>query len=61
MSVDWSILISIVVVVCATVGLIAGRLDAKDFITCVGLVLSFLSGKAVGYRMGRRLRMGEES
>ena len=40
--------------VCAAVGLGIGRLDPKDFITCVGLVLSFLSGKAVGEREALR-------
>jgi len=55
MDVDWSIAIGIVIVACATIGLATGRLDAKDFITCIGLVLSFLSGKTVGYRIGRRV------
>jgi hypothetical protein len=31
-----------------------GRLDPKDFITCVGLVLSFLSGKTIGEREALR-------
>lgn len=53
MDVDWSVLIACVVVVCSLVGLVFGRLDAKDFITCVGLALSFLAGKQVGVRLGR--------
>jgi hypothetical protein len=54
MELSWSYLIGIVIVVCAAVGLGMGRLDPKDFITCVGLVLSFLSGKTVGEREALR-------
>lgn len=57
MEIDWSILVGSVIVVCATVGLVLSCLDAKDFITCVSLVLSFLSGKAVG-TMERLMRRG---
>jgi len=60
---NWSVLIGIVIVVCATVGLVSGRLDAKDFVTCVACVLSFLSGGAVaiGYRMAGRREAGTSS
>ena len=47
MEVNWSMLIGIVIVVCAAVSLVAGKLDAKDFIYIIGLVLSFLSGQAI--------------
>jgi hypothetical protein len=50
MWVDWHVAIGSVIILCATVGLVAGKLDAKDFLACVGLVLSFLSGKAIGIR-----------
>lgn len=53
MRLDWSVIIGSVIIVSALIGLVFGKIDAKDFITCVGLVLSFLSGKSVGYRMGR--------
>ena len=53
--VDWSILMGAVIMVCAAAGLIAGKLDAKDFIYIVGLVLSFLSGQAIErYRLRRK-------
>jgi len=53
--VDWYIMVCSVIVVCATAGLVAGKIDAKDFVTCVGLVLSFLSGR-FSYVFERRLR-----
>jgi len=60
MDIDWSILLSVIIIICATVGLVSGKLDAKDFITCIGLVLSFLSGQAIErYRLGRRLSKNE--
>jgi len=60
MDIDWSILLSVIIIICATIGLVAGKLDAKDFITCIGLVLSFLSGQAIErYRLGRRLSKNE--
>jgi len=49
-------LLCAIIVVCALVGLVLGKLDAKDFIACVGIVLSFLSGGVVGYVYGRRGR-----
>jgi len=53
MLVDAYVLIGAVIVICATIGLVAGKLDAKDYIAVIGLVLSFLSGKIVGIREGK--------
>jgi len=54
--INWNVLLCAIIVVCALVGLVLGKLDAKDFIACVGIVLSFLSGGVVGYVYGRRGR-----
>jgi hypothetical protein len=54
MEVSWIYLIGIAIVICATIGLVAGKLDAKDFIYIVGLVLSFLSGGVIGYKMRKK-------
>ncbi|MEM4500573.1 MAG: hypothetical protein QW512_00385 [Thermofilaceae archaeon] len=54
--INWSVLLCAIIVVCASVGLITGRLDDKDFISCIGLVLSFLSGGVIGYAYARRFK-----
>ncbi|MEM2474803.1 MAG: hypothetical protein QW407_02665 [Thermofilaceae archaeon] len=54
--VNWSVLLCTIIVVCASIGLITGKLDAKDFISCIGLVLSFLSGGVIGYVYARRFK-----
>jgi multisubunit Na+/H+ antiporter MnhF subunit len=54
MEINWIYLIGIAIVICATIGLVAGKLDAKDFIYIIGLVLSFLSGSMIEkYKMKR--------
>jgi type IV secretory pathway VirB2 component (pilin) len=56
MEISWIYLIGIAIVICATIGLVAGKLDAKDFIYIIGLVLSFLSGSMIEkYKMKRGL------
>ena len=59
MGVEWSYAAGVVIVACACIALVLGRLEPKDFITCVGIVVSFWAGRAVGVVERLAKRMGE--
>lgn len=59
--VQWDVVLACVIVVAAAAGLIKGSLTAKDFITIIGMVLSFLAGKKVGYNLAMRKIRGSEA
>jgi drug/metabolite transporter (DMT)-like permease len=54
----WEYVLAIVVVVVAGVCLALGRMDAKDFISVVGIVIGFLGGAVYGMYRARWLRRG---
>ena len=51
---DLKYILAIAIIVVAGVALCLGRIDAKDFISIVGIVISYLSGYYAGYRLGRK-------
>lgn len=56
MELDNWFVIACVIVVIAGVALVVGKLDAKDFIAVINLVIGFLTGRKVGIEMGKRVR-----
>ena len=56
MDLDNWFVIACVIVVIAGVALVVGKLDAKDFIAVINLVIGFLTGRKVGIEMGKRVR-----
>ena len=56
MELDSWFVIACVIVVIAGVALVVGKLDAKDFIAVINLVIGFLTGRKVGIEMGKRVR-----
>ena len=55
MDLDNWFVIACVIVVIAGVALVVGKLDAKDFIAVINLVIGFLTGRKVGIEVGKRL------
>jgi type IV secretory pathway VirB2 component (pilin) len=54
----WEYVLAIAVILVAGVNLALGRMDAKDFISVVGIVIGFLGGAAYGVYKARWLRRG---